>query len=312
MITTTNIEKFRFWCQPIIPLVYENELSYYEVLCKVRDKLNEVINTVNNIHDGILDDVNALITQFQNEIETELNALETKVNIQLNNNLNEVNGLLDQMRLQLQEQQNQIEQQLAQQNLKIDAKILQLQQEVNSQIDLLKLWVTQSNKSIYNYIDEEIKKIIEMLPEITTTQVVNPITGEIEDVGKTIDYLTNLFRIFAEPAGNWDNKNYVRAGEYDAKELTAWEWDLFGWDAVGSAGKKAWEQPVMTMRSPVTGEWDYYKDVVEQVFELMRGDAFSVKTWEEKEFTAEYFDGSNIQAFVFDYQGYLYFTNLIN
>lgn len=44
-----NIEKLRFWCFKILPLVYDDSLSYYEVLCKVSAKLNEVIDNVNEI-----------------------------------------------------------------------------------------------------------------------------------------------------------------------------------------------------------------------------------------------------------------------
>lgn len=40
---------FRFWCQKVIPLVYDNSLSYYEVLCKVIEYLNNMINDVNLI-----------------------------------------------------------------------------------------------------------------------------------------------------------------------------------------------------------------------------------------------------------------------
>lgn len=36
-----------FYCQKVLPLVYDNSLSYYEVLCKAVGKLNEVINVIN-------------------------------------------------------------------------------------------------------------------------------------------------------------------------------------------------------------------------------------------------------------------------
>lgn len=42
------IEPFRFWCQHVIPLVYDDSLSYYELLNKVVYKLNEIISVVNN------------------------------------------------------------------------------------------------------------------------------------------------------------------------------------------------------------------------------------------------------------------------
>lgn len=34
---------FKFWCQKVLPLVYDQSLSYYEVLCKVVDYINHLI-----------------------------------------------------------------------------------------------------------------------------------------------------------------------------------------------------------------------------------------------------------------------------
>lgn len=42
-----TVKAFRFWCHKIIPLVYDDSLSYYEFLCKVMQKLNEVIDSLN-------------------------------------------------------------------------------------------------------------------------------------------------------------------------------------------------------------------------------------------------------------------------
>lgn len=40
-----NIRHFRFWCQKVLPLVYDNSLSYYEVLCKVVKYINDLIDS---------------------------------------------------------------------------------------------------------------------------------------------------------------------------------------------------------------------------------------------------------------------------
>ena len=48
-----NIKTFRFWCQKVIPMVYDNSLSYYEVLCKVVDYLNKVIADISEIPEYI-------------------------------------------------------------------------------------------------------------------------------------------------------------------------------------------------------------------------------------------------------------------
>lgn len=42
--------RFRFWCQKVLPLVYDDSLSYYEVLCKVVDYINNLIETDKEIY----------------------------------------------------------------------------------------------------------------------------------------------------------------------------------------------------------------------------------------------------------------------
>lgn len=43
------IDKIRYWCHKILPLVYDDSLSYYEFLCKMNAKLNEVIDSTNGL-----------------------------------------------------------------------------------------------------------------------------------------------------------------------------------------------------------------------------------------------------------------------
>lgn len=44
---------FKFWCQKVIPLVYDDSLSYYEVLCKVVEYINKLIDTDNEIVENL-------------------------------------------------------------------------------------------------------------------------------------------------------------------------------------------------------------------------------------------------------------------
>ena len=48
-----KINKINVCCQKVLPLVYDESLSYYEVLCKVIQKLNELIKINNNIRDEV-------------------------------------------------------------------------------------------------------------------------------------------------------------------------------------------------------------------------------------------------------------------
>ena len=43
-----NLPIFKFWCHKVLPLVYDDSLSYYEAICKFMQKLNEVISALNN------------------------------------------------------------------------------------------------------------------------------------------------------------------------------------------------------------------------------------------------------------------------
>lgn len=47
-LLNNNISPLKgFYCQKILPLTYDNSLSYYEQLCKTTHKINEVIQLIN-------------------------------------------------------------------------------------------------------------------------------------------------------------------------------------------------------------------------------------------------------------------------
>lgn len=48
------LKHFRFWCQSVLPLVYDDSLSYYEVLCKVVDYINKLIDSDREIVEDIV------------------------------------------------------------------------------------------------------------------------------------------------------------------------------------------------------------------------------------------------------------------
>ena len=52
---------FKFWCYKVLPLVYDESLSYYEILCKVVKYINELIE-----QDKIIGDE---LTALKNELK---------------------------------------------------------------------------------------------------------------------------------------------------------------------------------------------------------------------------------------------------
>jgi len=74
----TKIKDFKFWCQKVLPLVYDDSLSYYEVLCKIRDYINDIIGNMDELAnaiedlDGRLDKVEAKLNDLSKLIVDEV------------------------------------------------------------------------------------------------------------------------------------------------------------------------------------------------------------------------------------------------
>lgn len=63
-----KIGQFRFWCQKVLPAVYDDSLSYYELLAKVIDKLNEVISKYNET-DSVWVEILKQLEDLQQQID---------------------------------------------------------------------------------------------------------------------------------------------------------------------------------------------------------------------------------------------------
>lgn len=57
MDTVNMLNTMRFYCQPILPLVYDESMSYYETLCKVVGQLNTTGETVNKLNEGLTKEI---------------------------------------------------------------------------------------------------------------------------------------------------------------------------------------------------------------------------------------------------------------
>ena len=69
-----KIENFRFWCQKVLPLVYDDSLSYYELLNKMVIYLNKTIDAVNQNTDAMSELYKFVHTYFDNlDVQEEIN-----------------------------------------------------------------------------------------------------------------------------------------------------------------------------------------------------------------------------------------------
>ena len=80
-----HMDNFRMWCQKVLPLVYDDSLGYYEVLCKLVAYLNDIINNNEGMYEDIEDLQNAF-EQLQEYVNNYFNDLDLQ---------EEVNNWLD-------------------------------------------------------------------------------------------------------------------------------------------------------------------------------------------------------------------------
>lgn len=57
MDTVSMLNTMSFYCQPILPLVYDESMSYYETLCKVVGQLNTTGDAVNKLNEGLTGEI---------------------------------------------------------------------------------------------------------------------------------------------------------------------------------------------------------------------------------------------------------------
>lgn len=70
----SELRPFRFWCQKVLPLVYDDSLSYYELLCNVVDYLNNTISDVNKLSEEFQTLYNYVHDYFKNlDVQKEIN-----------------------------------------------------------------------------------------------------------------------------------------------------------------------------------------------------------------------------------------------
>lgn len=79
MVEYNYVKPVKFFCQKILPLVYDDSLSYYECLCKMKDTLNLVIEDINGLPEYIAElldesELGQILDTLLNEMRTQIAA----------------------------------------------------------------------------------------------------------------------------------------------------------------------------------------------------------------------------------------------
>lgn len=88
-----DLQPFRFWCQKVLPLVYDDSLSYYELLCKVVDYLNKTLEDV-DVLEGDVTGLHEAYKKLQGYVNDYFSTLDVQKEINNKLNIMSIDGTL--------------------------------------------------------------------------------------------------------------------------------------------------------------------------------------------------------------------------
>ena len=265
-----KVRNFKFWCQKVIPLVYDDSISYYETLCKVSQKLNEVIDYVNNFQDTSNDYTDEQINILRDYLQNQINI---------------TNYNLEQLKINGKKY--------------VDNEILKVTGYINDQISVLNKLITNNNDYLKNWVEEQIENLINNLPEIQNVVVVNPTTGLMDSLQNTLNNMWNGMRSNAINCSQFDG-SLITCTEFDNLNITAYEFDFNSLNII-------FKDPNFYMTSPITGDYILIKQVVNQLYDLHRQNTITAEEFDNTSgLTVTIFDGYNLSAEQFDNTGLPY------
>ena len=281
-IKKINPLPIRFHCYKVLPLVYDEALSYYEMLCKVLKSLNETIQSVNDLNTA-MEDVTSAISGIRSDVDAvkaDVEAFESRVNATLAN----INALLEEYDRRFSEYDSRFDELEDELTKKIDNNVKALKDyidevlaNVETQVETI---IEKELETIYQNMDKieqelkdeieyEIKKLIASIPDLTNINVINPVTGRLSKVQVALD---DLFVNTRYNALTIDEFNHMHLSVNDCNKLK-YRSAFVGWSVITwlTEAKKLFNKSLEhRMANPITGAWQDFKKNVEFNTDLLR------------------------------------------
>lgn len=189
------LQRTLVYCQNVLPLAFDNSMSYYEFLCAMNCKVNEIIKVINN--------QNLTMVEFQKLVSQEVEVFEKYVNdnfSELTTNFNEFKAALladfETFKNQIESEQDTFESNINaawtayrnsinQSFSEFSAAITQMQNEVaaqNSAISTMQTTVAQCEQNV-NTLSTSVENLVE-----NQVGIVSPEGEQVEIDGNTYTY----------------------------------------------------------------------------------------------------------------------------
>ena len=188
-------------CQAVLPLVYDDSASYYEVLCKLYDDVTNTIKSIKELIEKypdisewskILNELTSELTQVKKDIrgiENDVSILKNKINT-LDTNYNEISEKISLIESDISDLKNSVN------------KCVKDIRELNESVTSLKSDVESINKNVSELlsccekVQSDIKKINDNIDNLTTSinsinELLNETISNVSDMGNNIEKITN-------------------------------------------------------------------------------------------------------------------------
>ena len=304
MWNPSEVKKARCFYRPVLPISYDDSLSYLEQICQLVYKVNELLDLYNDIPDFVKDEIAKSISEF----EAKLNEFEGLILQEFANYKIETNAALNDIRKWVVEQNDatlgEVDKRFSEISGELDEKLKQVIFDVE-------IIVTELDKTVKTYlvnIENEISDLRNQIAELKLKAfpIYNPTTDKIDSIENTVKNVYDA-----------DRESAYTATEYDAFGLEAKDFDALGTDATyldfeGGAlvvgGIDFYHLiPKLSMYSPFTG-------VVEKIWKILdfaitrtlKGNAYLATEYDALELEATDYDALEVTAYEFDFEGKTY------
>lgn len=258
--------------------MYKKLVAEYDTIKAEIDEVTKKIEEFTQYVDEIIDE----------KINLKLKALTSRVTM-LEIEMKQVEEELDNVNLRVDE--------IVKDIINLGIRIDQVRVELKTDIAEVYIELGKYKESIDDIIEIEINKLIVYIDEHVTKldrlDVVNPITGEYENIQNVLDDIVDaLLSGFGLTAKEYDDLE-LTALQYDKLVITAIQYSVRGYLLF-------YRELIVRMRSPFTGAIDSYENIIYSLADLHKN-CFTANEYDEKSLTAQIYDDKLITAYTYDW-----------
>lgn len=281
------------WLPPVAPLtipgVYSDTLSYEDNLAQIMKKINELVEQVNHLSNGVNNYTDEQIKKLKAELEKEISALEIKLLAFVSDFEKEISSVEKETDNKVQALHDYIDSEI----LKTNEKINELKTYIDTQIfnaEKRQIKYTDNKVGVESvkreaqdeFLNNKIENAVKEFPK-----VYNAVLGVKSDVQDTFNSFYEYLRELGVLSISYD-KMEMTAEQYDKMELEAHVFDVYSGFIFSESLSKIF--------SPFSGKKENMPKVLYELIERVRWNADTSKYFDEKTNTVQNMDASNYTA----------------